>query len=341
MEKNTPKAEISSKSTKEQILSAYNKALSQLEEKHVASPIQEKHVKEKEETIVKAAGSSVDIILNDLNNVKSKTIKQIDNLSEELITEFDKLSNLQEAIDIEQKHLQELYKINEVADTLAALLQTQATEEQSFKIEMDSLKQTLAAEIAQQKADWSGRKEQLEKEYKERHAELEKDRIREEEAYAYKLELERRKEMDEYVSRKSSMERAVEESTENLNKREEDILIREQEYNNLKQRVELLPAEINQAVDEAKEKLSNELSEKYNFEKQLSQKDYEATVALKEQIIKHLEGKVVQQESYIRELTIKNDLASEQVQSIACKALDTSAQRFTPTTISGDREKGN
>ena len=143
------------------------------------------------------------------------------------------------------------------------------------------------------------------------------------------------------VSRKSSMERAVEESTENLNKREEDILIREQEYNNLKQRVELLPAEINQAVDEAKEKLSNELSEKYNFEKQLSQKDYEATVALKEQIIKHLEGKVVQQESYIRELTIKNDLASEQVQSIACKALDTSAQRFTPTTISGDREKGN
>jgi hypothetical protein len=104
MKKGTTKAEISSKSTKEQILSAYNEVLTQLKEKHVISPIEEKQVKEKEAIVAKAAASSIDLILTDLNDVKSKTIKQIDNLSEQLITEVDKLANLREAIDIEQKH---------------------------------------------------------------------------------------------------------------------------------------------------------------------------------------------------------------------------------------------
>jgi hypothetical protein len=226
-----------------------------------------------------------------------------------------------------------------VADTLAALLQTQATEKQSFKTEMDSLKQTLEAEIAQQKADWASRKEQLEKEYKERHEELEKARGREEE-YAYKLELKRRKEMDEYISKKADLEKTLLESTGNLKKREEEILTKEQEYQQFKQRIEQLPEEIKQAANEAREKLNKELSEKYDFEKQLNQKGYEGTLAIKEQVIKHLQDKVAQQESLIRELTTKSDLAAEQVQAIACRALDTSVQRFAQIGMTSDREKG-
>ena len=62
--------------------------------------------------------------MTDLSNLKSKTIKQIDGLSEQLLSEFQKLANLRQAITIEQKHLEELYQINETANTLSALLQT-------------------------------------------------------------------------------------------------------------------------------------------------------------------------------------------------------------------------
>lgn len=53
---------------------------------------------------------------------------------------------------------------------------------------------------------------------------------------------------------------------------------------------------------------------------------------LKDQNVNYLLEKVKEQEAMIKELVAKADMAVNQVQSIACKALDTSAQRFITTS---------
>lgn len=94
--------EVSAKSTKEQILAAYNEVLTKLTEKQLSTPQEQKKQEEEQNIIKKTDSHSPDNILTDLSNLKSKTIKQIDGLSEQLLSEFEKLANLHQAITIEQ-----------------------------------------------------------------------------------------------------------------------------------------------------------------------------------------------------------------------------------------------
>lgn len=142
--------EVSAKSTKEQILAAYNEVLTKLTEKQLSTPQEQKKQEEEQNIIKKTASHSPDNILTDLSNLKSKTIKQIDGLSEQLLSEFEKLANLRQAITIEQKHLEELYQINETANTLSALLQTQSEQKQQFKLDMELSRQNFEQEMATQ-----------------------------------------------------------------------------------------------------------------------------------------------------------------------------------------------
>lgn len=222
--------EVSAKSTKEQILAAYNEVLTKLTEKQLSTPQEQKKQEEEQNIIKKTASHSPDNILTDLSNLKSKTIKQIDGLSEQLLSEFQKLANLRQAITIEQKHLEELYQINETANTLSALLQTQAEQKQQFKLDMELSRQNFEQEMATQKLQWQEQKSKLEQEYKERKELLEKIRKREEEEYGYALELKQRKEMDEYNDKKFSMEKELSNLKDNLSKREADLLEKEKDY---------------------------------------------------------------------------------------------------------------
>ena len=64
------------------------------------------------------------------------------------------------------------------------------------------------------------------------------------------------------------------------------------------------------------------------MEKILLQKDYEIQLQLKNQHLETYLQKIKEQENLIKELTIRADLATKQVQDIACKALESSTQRF-------------
>lgn len=289
---------------------------------------------------MKASNNSADTILTDLGVLKSKTIKQIDNLSEQLLDEFQKLATLREAITLEQKHLQELYQIKETVYTLSVLLQTQAEQKEQFKLEMDKTKQTFEQEMITQKSNWQQQREQLEKDYKEQKEKLEKTRKREEEDYAYSLELNRRKEMDEYNNKKVIVEKELANLQTSLLKRETDLAEKEEIYQSLKVQVEQFPVIIEEKVKNAEEKLHLQMSQQYDFASQLKQKEYDGILTLKEQNIKYLEEKIKHLEALIKDLTEKADTATQQVQSIACRALDTSAQRFM-TLTNNEKEKNN
>jgi hypothetical protein len=108
-----------------------------------------------------------------------------------------------EAITIEQKHLRELYQINDTANTLLVLLQTQAEQKEQFKLEIEQTKQAFEEEMTIEKSHWYGQRTQLELDYKEQKNTLEKARNHEEEEYIYTLELKQRKEIDEYNNKRT------------------------------------------------------------------------------------------------------------------------------------------
>ncbi|MBI1954493.1 MAG: hypothetical protein HYS39_02670 [Proteobacteria bacterium] len=320
--------EVSSKSTKDQILAAYQEVVKKLHEQGTEKP-QETKKKEEDVKIVSVASSHTqETLIEDLGQLKLKAIKQIDNLSESLFQEFEKLKEIRSAVSIEQQHLKDLYHINETAHTLAALLQVQNQKKEDFELEMEEKKRDLQSDIAKQQEHWKEQKELLEKSYKDQKELLEKTRKRDEEEYNYNLEQKRRRETNDYSLKKESLEKESAQLREDLEKRESMIKDKENSFQDLTQQVTEFPNRMEQAIRQAKKETEDLLLQKVEFEKQLIQKEYEMQIQLHQQRIVYLEQKIKEQEILNRELSTKADSAIQQIQTIACRALDTSSNRY-------------
>lgn len=316
MNKKSSQPEISHKNTKDQILTAYNEAMKKLSEKQ---DTRDDQMKLKNARTIDTTSKRIPVdIFSDLTNLKSNMIQQIDELSKNLLSESEKFTKLQEAISHEQTHLQDLYKINETAGSLTALIEAHREEKESFEKQME-----------QTKTNWQAAKEQLDIDYKEKKAQLEKLRKREEEEYTYQLEIKRRKELDEYNDKKIEIELELVDRISAVDHRERQVTEREKHIDNLQKQVDSIDALLDKKIKQAEESLAKQLKEQFSHESEIKAKDYDATIKLKEQSISYKNDKIAQQEEQIRELKLQSNEASRQVQSIASRALDTSAKRFS------------
>jgi hypothetical protein len=199
--------QVSARSTKEQILSAYQEALTKLAEKaKQQDPIIAKQKENEVKIITKVAQNNNETILSELGRLKTSLLKQVDLITEQLVNEFNRFENIQNAIAIEQKHIEELYGIKENIHTLSALFTMQAEQKEKFELEMKEEKSTFAEEMSEKQLSWQKQQEALEMEYKEKADKLEKARKREEEEYNYTLKLSRRKDLDDYNLKKLQLE---------------------------------------------------------------------------------------------------------------------------------------
>lgn len=329
--------EISLKNTKEQILSAYQEALLKLEAKQVSEPLSEKRKAQETETVSKASQHKAETIVADLAGLKINLIKQVDTLSESLVAEFNKLSEMRSAIMIEQKHLQELYGINETAKTLSALILSQQEQKEQFAQEMLDEKNAFEEDITAKKANWKQQEESLNAAYKELKEQTEKARKREEEEYKYNVELKRRKELDVYAEQKSALAKELEKLRQEWNDREAALKAKEQEFTELHQKVENFPIELAKTKEHAENTLSAQLETQHQYANNLLAKEIEGERKLSEQKIIALEKKIKEQDQLVAQLTQKADAATNQIQAIACRALDTSAQRFNIPAYQEDK----
>jgi chromosome segregation ATPase len=334
--KKSDSPEISLKSTKDQILAAYNEALYKLNEKQVEIPLELKKKEEEKTIVTKAASHSPDAIVSDLSIIKLKTIKQLDTLSEELLEESQKLSDLRQAISSEQKHLEDLYQIKDTANTLAALFQTHNDQKEKLQQERDQQKQEFEEFMTSQRLHWEEENEGLKREFQEKGEKQKKDRQREEEEYTYTREMQRRKEMDDYHAQKAMLEKELVEMRENLQKREEMVNAKEQVLADLQARVDKFPDELKKTVTEAEEKLRAQILQQHDFESQMQQKELDNLVKFHNLQVTSLQGKIKELELLVKELNQKADKATENVQLIACRALDASAQRLIMASVNAD-----
>ncbi len=320
--------EVSLKSTKDQILAAYNQVISKLNEKQSDNPEVKKQREEKALLVETAAKLTSESIFKDLSNLKLRSIQHIDDLSENLLSEFTKLTTVRRAIEAEQQHLNDLYQIKETANTLAALIQSQAEEKEAFEKESTLKLQKFSEEMKENQATWQKQLAELESNYKDRKDLLEKQKKRDEEDYQYNLEITRRKELDDYNQRKIQLEKELEEQRTDLDQREAKISEQETFLKDLTLKVEDFPNVIKKAIADAEQVLRHQLEKDHHHALELQSKENIAFQKLNEQKVSYLEAKIKEQDQLIKTLTQKADSATEQVQSIANRALDTSAQRF-------------
>lgn len=316
MSKKEIKPEVTIKNTKERILSAYNDALSLLNAKELDDIQNKKQVFQEKDLIKNISSQKNEDVFKQVGDLKVGIIKQLDALSEKLILQQDKFEKLQYAIKIEQDHLENLYDIKDSTNALSALSLAQQKEKEQFINEMEQIKK-----------NWLTEKLKLDNDYKEHRDNIDTKRRREEE-YKYQLNINRRKELDDYHTKKIIQEQALQNKENELNKLEEALLTREKFLNELEMQVQNISVQLDAIEKQTETNATKILKERFEHEKQLHQQKYDAALKLQEQSINYLKSQIEVQEKDIIELKNKLTSASDKVQNIASKALETSVKRI-------------
>lgn len=336
-------AEISAKSTKNEILDAYNALLKRVQEQKPVDRQAEKERVEKRAIVETAVQQSDEKIVKGLADLKLAITKSLDDTEDQLLREFKKLSGLRQAIEIAQKNLEEIHEIRVQADSFAALLLAQKEKKQAFEVEIEQKRQDFEAELLQKRQQWKKEQEDYERAKKERDDETKKARQREEEEYTYTVQLQRKKEQDAYAVEKAAREKALEAKGQELEKswaeREAALSSREQALADLQARVEAFPKELEKAVRDTEKAVTERLQFTYKHEGAMLAKEIEGERRLSQQSIASLEAKIREQDEQIRQLTQKANEAGLQVQSIAIKAIE-GASAWRALSPAG-HERGN
>ena len=332
---------VSPSSTKAQILEAYDEVLQQLQEKVADNPKELKEREEKQKLVEKATAKNEPEISKNISSLKTNVTEVLDKIEENLLNEHKRLSEIQDAIKVEKKNLEDLYGISANADTLAAILLAQKEKKQQFEEEMvqkekdlidslDTKKITFEEVTAKAKDQWEAEKIEIQSGLKEEKERIAKERKREEEEYQYNLKLNRKKEQDIYEQKKANQDRELVEKKAAFEKeiveREKAVLETEVELKTLRQKAEQFPKDLEKAVKETEKQVAEALESQYKFEKELLAKETEGELKLGNQTINTLENKIKEQENQIKQLSQKADSSEKTVKDIAIKALDSASK---------------
>ncbi|HHN48323.1 MAG TPA: hypothetical protein ENN08_05240 [Bacteroidales bacterium] len=333
--------DISMKNTKSEILSAYEEVLKQLKNKKSEEPKKEQE-RQKQETLVKQAGTmSHEKINKDISGLKTEIATMLDKLNESFVAEFRKFEELQQAIQIEKKNLEDLYQLSATTDSLAAMLTAQKEKSEQFEQEMAAKKAEMEAAIKQAKAEfdeemaekklqWKKEQEINQARQKEETETLQKKRTREEEEYQYNLKQVRKKETDLYEEKKQKLEKELVDKKALFEKeyaeREASLKAAEKELQELRAKNVAFPNELEKAVAAAVKANTEKLQAEYKFAADLRAKETEGELRLKDQTIETLRAKIKDIETLNKELAQKTTTAETNVKDIAIKAIESSGK---------------
>ncbi|MGA9750199.1 MAG: hypothetical protein WBS54_00240 [Acidobacteriota bacterium] len=322
-----PQAEISERSTKAEILAAYQRLAQAAGENQGgeavrgdapardASLFAEERPAMKAETRKEVEALSLDAIVMELSSLKLAIGKHLTDVEERLSAEAVRLAALKEASAEQEARLRELHEIEAAAGKLEELRQTIASE-----------KETSEAVMAQTRAQWDKEKREHEAALKERDALDKKERQREEEDYQYQLKQRRQREKDAFDAEREERRRKLEEELTtreaDVKAREEALAAQEKELAELRQRAQEFPAQLDQAVRAAAESAAKATEERLKLEKLLLEKDMEREREVMRLTVASLQERVKEQEGRIKALDADLKESVVRSQSVASRAIE-------------------
>jgi len=322
--------ELSEKNTKAEILKAYEKLLKDVQTAKAEVPKKMQEEKQRNETLEKVSNISNESIVKSIVALKSGLNNSLDDILKSLTDEFIKLEEIRAAINLEKKSLEDMYSLSANTDSLAAMLLAQRAKKESFEKEMKEKEESFADDMASKKELWELEKNRKKAEDKEFTDEQAKRRKREEDEYAYNLKIRRQKEQDDYDSKKLHLEKDLTDKKlqfeQEVSSRELNLKNAEAELAELRKANAEFPAKLDKALKDNEMKVVEQLQTKYEFESKLMEKQYEADIRLKDQMIVSLQEKIAEHQGQLKEHTEKTNRAEANVKDIALKAIENASK---------------
>lgn len=321
---------VTTKSTKNEILDAYNAALKKVKQLEKEKPAQTHETEAKKETVGRAKEETPENIVTRLSGLKLETSAAFDKLEKSYLQEQYRLADLEKAIGIETAHLESLYNIKIELDSLAALLIAQKEKRKQLEEDFVNRKIGLDNEILETKSAWEKDRKFFELTKKEEQERVQKERKREEEDFQYTLQLNRKKDADIYTAEHNALVKEIEYKKETFEleiaTRETKLAAAENELATLQNESKDFSTRLLLATEEAQTNTTKSLKREFEFEKQLLQKETEGVLNLKLQIIGTLEQRIKELENMVLQSQSKAVTAESSVKDIAMKAIESATK---------------
>ncbi|AFY32079.1 hypothetical protein [Calothrix sp. PCC 7507] len=250
-------------------------------------------------------------------------------LSEQLTTQAAKLGGIREAVGKEVEQLTQLHSLEISEDILDTLIESYENNSKTYEAEFSQRKEVLLQEIDEQRKTWVREQEENSRVTKERNEDIKRVRQRDEAEYKYNLELQRKLEKDEYEQQQKLLNNQLEELQQETEKqwaeREKLIFEREKQFEEYKAKVEALPKDKEAAIKKATEEGKGIAHYQAKIKSDLYGKEVEGQKRFYEQRLQSLEQTITNQETRIQNLSKQLESALKQVQDLAVKAIEGTA----------------
>jgi hypothetical protein len=330
-EKKQQAKKISLSNTKKEMLQAYNDLLKQLEEKSASELKPEKKIEEKKkkEIIEKAGAISSDGVGKSINDLKLEIGTMLSQLSDRLEEEVQKYRDIQQAIEMKDREIKEIYDIDRSAQTLAALIEAEQQKRRELESEMIARKSQLEAEIKESRIEWEKEAKARKLQISEQVENEEKNRQQKKEEYEYAFNREKQIARDQFEDEKLKQQKDLlkmkEEVEKDLAEREKSLLEGEKELAELKHRVASFPKEIETEVARTLKETTAKMQAEAKSREELLIKEFEGERNVLNTKIEWLVKRVKEQADQISTLSAQLEKGYQKVQDIAEKAIEGSS----------------
>ncbi len=327
-DKPSPAKKLSDKSTKQEMLDAYQILAKQLEDKRAAELAPERRIEEKrtEESLKVATSIAPEGIDREIGALKADIGKLLADISDRMADESARFRNIQIAVQSKERELQELYGIERTAVSLAALIEAQNLKRTEFEAQIAREREALGEEMGFLRGEWEAEKKSHDAEIKERDASEKKVRDREREDFAYNFKREQQSIKDKLNDEKITLEKEIKLKRESADKelveREKAIAEREKELLDLRNKAAAFPKElestVSQAVKETGDRLKLEAKNREDLLRKESEGERNVLTAKNESFEKTNKDLIAANSKLGQQL----EAAYQKVQDIAEKTVD-------------------
>jgi hypothetical protein len=280
----------------------------------------------KEQQVVSAASAlTVERIVKDLADLQLAYDRDTEALANTLLAETSKLTQVQQAIEVETRHLQELADIELAANALDILAQTQQAEENAFEERSAQQRDSLTQQIATQRDAWQKEQAAHEQQVAEYEAALLQERSQAEANFQYDLERKRTIELDKFETKKRTQEREMTEmervKSQDWTERERAMAERQEQLEDYRAQAEGLSQKLAGAIETAREQAMQAAAQDAQVKSDLYRKEIQANQQVRELKIQSLNETIARQAEQLDALSAELKDALKQMQALASQAI--------------------
>ena len=320
----------------EPIFKAFQKILADRRKlgSRIATKEEEAETARNQQVLEAASTYTVDGIVKGLADLQLEFGGIVNQLSGKLSAEASKLGELEQAIEIETRHLQRLQHIRVVADALH--LMTQEHQEKLRVLEQtgSGRQATLANEIAETRGRWAKEQADFESALEEQTERLTRERERQEADYQYELTRQHTIDANEFEEKRRTQENELQETSQ-VNERqwaERERILEEKQplFADYQQRVDVFSAELEDLVQTVRANAITAVSQDAEVKAALLEKEWEATKQGYEFTIQSLEQKIQEQTQQIESFNSQLQETLQQSHVLTMKAFEKSSRVDSP-----------